>query len=143
MSHVDIIECEINSLLALEKAVGRLGGTFKHNKKTFAWFGYSVGDHPIPKGFKEKDMGKCEHAISFPNSKYEIGVCRDPANSEKHVMLADFWGSGGISRVVGEGGWKLKQALTMEQAAEKAIETGKRYVEETLPDRKRITVYLN
>jgi hypothetical protein len=112
-------------------------------QKHFAWWGTSVGDHPIPEGFTVEDMGKCEHAIHFPNIKYEIGVVKDRKNPENYTLLADFWGSGGIARVVGEGGWKFKQAYAMEQSAEAAMNTNQRYEEIQLPDRQRMIIYAN
>ena len=143
MSHVDIIDIDIKSLEALEKATERLGGTMMKGKKTYAWFGYSVGDHPIPKGFTAKDLGKCDHALKFPKCKYEVGVVQNKEDPDTYTMLGDFWSSGGLSNCVGQGGWKLKQAYTMEQTAEVAFSKAKVYEEETLPDRKRMTVYLN
>jgi hypothetical protein len=143
MSHVDIIIVKVKSLPALEKACERLGGQFKWNQTHFAWWGHSVGDHPIPKGFTEKEMGHCLHAIHFKDCKYEVGVVQDKEDPNCYAMLGDFWQSGGLSKAVGEGGWKLTQAYTMEQAQETARNTCQRYEEEILPDRRRTVVYLN
>lgn len=143
MSHVDCISVEIKSLKALEKAANKLGGTFKEGQKHYAWYGTSVGDHPIPKGFTREELGKCEHAINFPNSQYEIGVVKDKINPENYVMLGDFWSYGGLSKSIGEGGWKIKQEYTIEQTIETAQMKNKRFESEVLPDRQRVTVYLN
>lgn len=88
-------------------------------------------------------MGKCEHAIKFPNIKYEIGVVKDRKNPENYTLLADFWGSGGIARAVGEGGWKFKQAYAMETSAEAAKTNCQRYEEIKMDDRQRMVIYVN
>jgi hypothetical protein len=143
LSHVDLIDIEIKSIKALAKAATNLGGAFHENKKTFGWFGRSVGDHPLPKGFTVADMGKCDHAISFPNCKYEIGVVKDRENEANFQLLGDFWFSGGLKKQIGEGGWKLKQQYTIEQTIETSVKSRKRYQIEEMPDRQRIQVFLN
>jgi len=141
MSHVDIVDIVIQSKRALKKAVISLGGEYLEGQETFKWWGYSVGDHPLPEGYTEKELGKCEDAIKFPNCKYEIGVVPDKKNEGAHTLIADFYMTGGLERQVGQGAWKLKQAYARERTIEVAEEKGYAYEIENLPDRQRILVY--
>jgi hypothetical protein len=142
MSHVDLMKCEVKSLTALAKAVERLGGELRENQKTFKWFGTSVGDYPIPTGYSAKDMGHCEHALHFPQCQYEVGVVPDKKKEGQWELMADFWGAGGLSKVIGEKGWMLNQAIVMEQSQEAARMRGKLYEEIKMDDRVRTIVYV-
>jgi len=83
MSHVEDIDIEITDLKALAAAVAELGAIYTPNQKSNAWFGRSVGDYPLPAGFTAEMLGKCEHAISLPCCRYEIGVVRHPTYRKK------------------------------------------------------------
>jgi hypothetical protein len=142
MSHVDLMKCEVKSLNALTKAVERLGGEFREGQKKFKWFGRSVGDYPLPTGYTSRDMGHCEHALHFANCDYEVGVVPDKEKDGQWQLMADFWSSGGLSRVIGDKGWKLNQALVMEQSQEAARCRGKAYQEIQMDDRVRTIVFV-
>lgn len=114
MSHVDDIGLEIadtpQSLDALEACAKELGGVLVRGKKTYAWYGHHVGDHPLPAGFTEDMLGKCEHVIQLPGCKYEIGICRHPTKPGKFTPLYDHWGQGQkLVKAFGKGLEKIKQ----------------------------------
>jgi hypothetical protein len=121
MSHVAKITIEIQSLDALKAACKRLGLTFNMNQKTYAWYGRHVGDYPLPEGFKVEDMGKCDHAIHVPGATYEIGVVK---KGNKYELLWDFYYSGGLEKILGKGGGKLKQAYAVSQGVLTAKKQG-------------------
>ena len=132
MSHLTKIELEINDLNSLEKAVKRLGGELKRNQKVYKWFGMFMGDAPLPVGVKKEDLGNCDHAISFPNAQYEIGVVKTGSN--KFELLYDYWSSGGLDRIVGKDAGLLKQAYALEVAKRQAINSGFTATEKKLQD---------
>ena len=121
MSHLAKIEIEIKDLSALKAACVRLGLEFVCDQKTYAWYGQHVGDYPIPEGFTVDDMGKCDHAIRVPGAKYEIGVVK---RDKQWLMMWDFWGSGGLERVLGRGAGKLKQAYAASKVVMEARRKG-------------------
>ena len=101
MSHVARIEgLVIDDLDALGEAAKACGLELVPGQRTYRWFGRSVGDYPLPAGFTEADLGKCEHAIRVPGSKtaYEIGVVgRRDVNGNAlpgFELLWDFWSGG-------------------------------------------------
>jgi hypothetical protein len=118
MSHVSKFELEVNDLAALEAACEPLGLEFKKDQKKYKWYGHSVGDYPIPAGFKASDLGKCEHAIGVKNNPnaYEVGVVKNP-NGKGYTLLWDFWAGGyGLQEKVGKDGDKLKQHYNIQHA---------------------------
>ena len=115
MSHVAKIAVEINDLGALKEAAKALGLEFKENQKTYRWWGYSVGDYPLPEGFKASDLGKCDHALSIPNNNtaYEVGVVKRKDGKPGYELLWDFYAGGkGLTAKVGGKGEKLVQAYS-------------------------------
>jgi hypothetical protein len=135
MSHVSAIELEIKDLDALKAACERLGLKWQEGKTTYRWFGTWMGDYPMPEGFTVEDLGKCNHAISVPKAAYEIGVV---IRNVKTTLLWDFWESGGLEKVLGKRGGKLKQAYAVETAKRAAKKAGYRVQEKrTLMDRFR------
>jgi hypothetical protein len=103
MSHVAIVDVEIKDLAALARACTNLGLQFNEGQKTYKWYGRSVGDYPLPDGFKASDLGKCNHAISVPGNKqaYEVGICKNP-NGKGYIPLWDFYAGGfGLQKLVG------------------------------------------
>ena len=119
MSHVTLMDVEINDLEALKKAAANCGLEFVE-QKTFKWYGYHVGDYPLPPGFTKADMGKCEYALRIPGNKdaYEVGIARRRDGKPGYVPLWDFWGGGfGLEERVGKEGLRLMD----EYAAEVAI----------------------
>lgn len=121
MSHVATIDLEIKDLGALKAACERLGYQWKEGQKNYKWYGRWVGDYPMPQGFKVKELGHCEHAISVPGASYEIGVV---TRNGKTTLLWDFYYSGGLEKVVGKGGGKLKQAYAVAATARAARKAG-------------------
>ena len=119
--HVASIKLEVKSLEALKAACQRLGLEFREGQTSFVWFGRFVGDAPLPEGFTQEDMGKCEHAIHCPDAKYEIGVVfRDGV----YKLLWDSWGSGGLEAALGTDCNRLKQAYGVEAAKLEAQRQG-------------------
>lgn len=99
MSHIESVNVTITDLEALKDACTAMGVEFVPNKKTYKWFGMSVGDYPLPKGFKADELGKCDHVVRVPGVNYEIGVvgARNPDGSKAkgYTLLYDFYGRGG------------------------------------------------
>ena len=94
MSHVIKIRTVLKDIDAVEATCQELGLTFKRNQKTYAWWGRSVGDYPLPAGFTVADLGKCEHAIGVPGTSWEIGVVK-LKDGTGYTLLFDFFGSQG------------------------------------------------
>lgn len=94
MSHITTIDIEITDLDALEAAVREMGAQFLRGQTSYTWFGRSIGDYPIPRGFTAADLGKCDHVIRLPGCQYEIGVVKNPAKPTTYTLLYDFWGPG-------------------------------------------------
>lgn len=117
MSHVAQIELEIQDLGLLKQACNELGLTFVDNQTTYRWYGQHVGDYPIPAGFTAEDMGRCDHAIRVPGATYEIGVVK---RDDKHILLWDFWRSGGLEQALGRNAGRLKQAYAVARVRQQA-----------------------
>jgi hypothetical protein len=120
MSHVTTIKMEMKDLQALREACEKIGLVFNEGQKTYKWWGYSVGDYPIPKGFTKEDLGKCDHALSVKGDKkaYEIGVVHKDG---KYVLLWDFYAGGyGLEKVVGKDCCNLTEAYTQAVALKEA-----------------------
>lgn len=136
MSHVETAKVNVVDLEALKAACAREGIEFVEGKKTYEWFGRSVGDYPLPAGFTAENLGKCEHVIRVPGVKYEIGVAKNPTG-KGYTFLYDFWGPGqGLLKKFGQGLTKLVDAYSIEalkrqarmkgyMTQEKQLENGK------------------
>lgn len=121
MSHVTILDLEINNLDALKAACQRLGLEWMENQHTYKWYGQFMGDYPLPQGFSKNDLGKCTHAIRVPGASYEIGVV---IRQGKTTLMWDFWQSGGLEKILDKGGAKLAQAYAIEAAKLDALSQG-------------------
>lgn len=119
MSHIIAAKSvPIKDKEAVRKAVEELGGTLVE-KKTYNWFGRSVGDYPLPEGVSVSDLGKCEYAAKFPGINYEVGFSKIKGNEDLFPMY-DFYGYDGnsthdghkLKQKVGNGCAKLLQAYT-------------------------------
>ena len=119
--HVAVVKLEIRSLDALKLACQRLGLEFREGQTTYAWFGKSVGDAPLPEGFTPEDLGKGQHAIHVPGAKYEIGVA---FKNGAWRLLWDSWRSGGLEQALGPDCNKLRQAYGVEAAKLEAQRQG-------------------
>lgn len=126
MSHVSIMNLVINSLIALKLTVDRLGWVFMENQKTYKWYGRFMGDYPLPEGFTAADLGKCDHVIHVPGAKYEIGVVE---RNGQIYLLWDFWQDGGLERIIGPGGARIRQLYPIEEAKLEAERRGYSYSE--------------
>ena len=135
MSHVEKIEIEIKSFDILKKAVERLGGSVL-NKKTYVWYGRHVGDYPMPEGFTEQDLGKCDYALNFPGCRYEVGVVNRNGKSQ---LLWDFYDRSLLIKL-GNGGGLLKQAYAVETAKAYAKKKRYRYKEQNVDGKIQITI---
>jgi hypothetical protein len=112
MSHLVSIKAELTDLDAIKAACKDLGLTFKQGQTSYAWWGYSVGDYPLPAGFTKAMLGKCEHAIGVPGTTWEIGLAKNP-NGKGWVPLFDFYGPQGqpiLDAIGGQSGGKFIQA---------------------------------
>ena len=121
--HVASIKLEIRSLDALKAACQRLGLEFREGQTHYAWFGYFVGDAPLPEGFTQEDLGKCEHAIHVPGASYEIGVVHHRSDGI-YSLLWDSWGQGGLEAALGKDCNKLKQSYGISAAVLEAQRQG-------------------
>jgi hypothetical protein len=126
MSHVSKIELEIKDLGTLAAACKRLGIELRKGQRQYKWFGSYIGDHPLPEGFTQSDLGKCDHAIHVPGAEYEIGVVR---RGNSYILLWDFWRSGGLEEKLGKNAGLLKQAYTIEKARIEARRKGYTVIE--------------
>ena len=102
MSHVEAIEGEYLDLESMRDAFTRLGGEWMEGQQTYEWWNSHVGDYPIPAGMKKEDLGKCEHAVRFPGTKWEVGVINNPTG-KGYTVIYDFYGSSGapLKRAMG------------------------------------------
>jgi hypothetical protein len=119
MSHVVTIDCEIKDLGCLEKAAKNIGLEFVRDQHSYKWWGHSVGDYPVPAGFSEKDLGKCDHALRVPGNKnaYEVGVVKSRTAKSGYTLLYDFFGGGyGLEAKVGSNASNLIQNYQLEVA---------------------------
>ena len=124
-SHVTKVDVEIRDLDALETACKRLGLIFNRDRRTYRWYGRSVGDYKLPEGMTEKDLGQCSHAISVKDNAraYEVGLVDNHDGSYSPVW--DFWNGGrGLQAAVGENCSKLAGEYTIEAARNAATAQG-------------------
>jgi hypothetical protein len=112
MSHCVAIRTVLKDIEAIKAVCVELGLVFRENQKSYQWYGYSVGDYPLPAGFTAKDLGHCEHAIGVPGTPWEIGVVRcrnkDGSLAEGYTLLFDFYGGRGAPIAKALGGTDAK-----------------------------------
>jgi len=120
MSHIAAIDIKITDLEALKAAARELGAFWVEGKKTYNWYGRSVGDYPLLAGMTADQLGKCDHAIALPGVRYEIGVVKLPDGT--HTLAYDFYGYGGqhdgqkLLAHFGDGLTKIKQFYGLHKA---------------------------
>ena len=154
MSHVAKVDVEITNLDDLAAACKRIGLELVRGQQTYEWYGESVGDAPLPEGFTEEDLGRCDHAIRIPEGHpihenyarpYEIGVCKRKDGRPGFDLLWDYFGGGfGLSEFLGtkliprvgyDGQMpKLKQAYAICAAQRVAAQRGFRVQEQVQHD---------
>ena len=78
-------------------AAKALGGELVLDKKTFNWYGQFLNDWKSDRAAVNRrdasTFGKCDHAIKFPNTTYEIGLCKEEDGS--YTAVYDSYGSQG------------------------------------------------
>lgn len=129
MSHVAQVDLEIRDLDALKKACKALELEFVENSTSYRWYGHSVGDYALPKGFSASDLGKCEHEIRVKNnaSAYSIGVAKRRDGKKGYTLLYDHWNNGyGLMPKVGSECGKLLQGYSTEVAVKQLRKQGYR-----------------
>lgn len=140
MSHIVDIKTIILDLDALTDAAAEFGATLIRNVHTYKWYGSSTG--PLPEGFRQEDLGKCEHIIRLPGAQYEIGVVRIPGTQHepvpKYTLLHDFWGRGKgepLKAKFGDGLINLTRAYTVHTVSRAYTrKTGRTPIRKTLPN---------
>jgi hypothetical protein len=119
MSHVITSACHVTDLDVLEVACKAIGLELVRGQKQFRWWGHHVGDYPIPEGYTQDDLGKCEHAIRIPGKPdaYEIGVVQRRDGQEGWSLMFDFYGGGrGMQAVAGLNCEKVAQQYAIATA---------------------------
>jgi hypothetical protein len=139
MSHVACVDIEITDLDALELACERLGWKLTRGAKTYEWYGqwvndYSEEDAAYKHGIKTEDYGKCDHKITVPGVKYEIGLTEQEDGSYKAVF--DFYSHELTEAVGGKSCPKLKQLYGVEKTKKECIKKGYKVTEKKLKDDK-------
>lgn len=143
MSHISKVYIQIRNLAALKSAVANLGGVWVENKKTYNWWGRSMGDSPIPEGMTKEMLGKCDHVIQTPGGNYEIGVVKMPDGTYTLAYDSYNYGKGpnGIKadgqKLIdrfGDGLKKLTQRYAATLATMAARAKGWMTTEQTLPN---------
>ena len=118
----------------MQKAAEKLGLEVRQ-KKTYNWFGRHVGDYPLPEGFTQSELGKCEFALGVigNDGAYEIGVVKSKTGNG-YTLLYDFFNRGyGLMPKVstdGEGLNLLKTEYGVEVAKKALRRKGYRNVKE-------------
>ncbi len=94
MSHVTTIDIEILDLDSLKKAAEKLGLEVRE-KATYNWYGRHVGDFPLPAGFSQEELGRCEFALGVVGKPgaYEIGVGKSKTVNG-YTLLYDYYAGG-------------------------------------------------
>mgnify|MGYP001575209660 CR=1 FL=1 len=92
MSHMRTYTTSIRSIPALALACQRLNLTFHENQKTAQYYG--------------KQLDTCEHAISIPDTNYQVGVVKNV--DATYALRADFFDSQ-VRKAIGENGLRLVQ----------------------------------
>lgn len=133
MSHIAEIKIKARDLDVLDAAAQRLGGELRRGQRTHAWYGLFVGDSPGIAGVPESEYGKCEHALHFPDARYEVGVVA-ARDGDGFDLRWDSWCEGGLAAVIGAGAEKLTQAYGIEAAKAEALRSGWACNEEQQPD---------
>ena len=122
MSHMVEIAAKISDLESLKKACSDLDFVFLENQKTYKWFGQWVGDSPMPKGLTEADLGHCDHAISVPGAKYEVGVVK---RGNDYALVWDYWQAGGLlDKLGGQKASKLMRSYSLHKTYKEAVRLG-------------------
>ena len=138
MSHIaEISDLYITDLDALETAARSIGLELIRGQQTYKWYGVSVGDTPLPQGFKSEDLGHCSHALRVPGNSqaYEIGIVERRDGEPGYTLLWDYWQGGfGLEKLVGENADNLRYQYSLAVTRKQCAEQGFWVSEETQPD---------
>jgi hypothetical protein len=78
VSHVVTCKGEFNDLDIMRRAGEQLGARMVE-ANTYKWWGTSVGDYPVPEGFKAEELGTCHYKFTYDQDgpyryNYEVGI---------------------------------------------------------------------
>lgn len=119
MSHISKMELKINDLPSLIAATKEVGMQFNEGQTQHRYWA--------------NKMSPCEHAISAPGSKHEIGVIKEKDGTYGLNWDASF---NDLVKFVGSGASKLKQEYAFAVAAKAAKRDGYRAVNKRYEDKK-------
>ena len=69
-------------------------------------------DSPLPTGFREDELGKCDHAIHAPGIEYEVGLVK---RGDSYRLLWDQWRADITSAMGGKDASLFLQAYNAEK----------------------------
>ena len=126
MSHISKMELKIDDIASLIAATKVLGMQFNEGQTKHLYFAGKTSP--------------CEHAISAPGSRHEIGVVR-----EKDGTYGLNWDASynDLAKVVGKDAYKLKQEYAFAVAAKAAKRRGFRPVEKRYEDKELKFAFVN
>lgn len=138
MSHVATIDLHILDLAALSEAADRLGLELVRDQKTYRWYGRYVGDAPLPEGFKEEELGHCQHALRLKDpalraDAYEIGVASRKDGKPGYCLLWDYIDYRLLKILGGVTAPKIRQEYARAVAIKQLRQRGYAITEKTLP----------
>lgn len=128
MSHVVTVGgIDVTDLEVLQLSGEALGMELVE-KSTYKFYGRWVGDYPLPEGFSQKDLGKCDYALRVKGAgpeTYEVGVVKRRDGKPGYSLLFDFWQGGfGLLEKIGENADKLKGEYKLQAAMKAARRQG-------------------
>lgn len=137
MSHILKEDWALHNLDALWLACAALGLQAHKNQKHHRWYGAFLNDSTPNMTRQEiQDFGKCEHAISVPDSSYDIGVYKNK-DKEGYYLAFDHYGTGhAIENKLGMNLEKLKQEYTKQLMKLQAKKHGHQFKSVALPNGK-------
>ena len=122
MSHNEVIQGGIgpgpDSIGYAKKAAAEMGGVLEEASTFNNWYhehGKLAGDYPIPAGYREDEMDKCQYKIRFPGIKYEVGIVKSKSGAG-YDILYDFWDSNLKAKMGGKRGEKFIQTYGLVKA---------------------------
>ncbi len=149
--HVVSVRVQLNDLGALNLACKRLGWKLNIGATSYRWYGRWVGDSPLPEHlltpnqlaqvkamprneqseFMNNFLAGCDHSISIPNSRYEVGIRLTPGG---HAHLLWDWYDPKMFDHMGTTGEPLLHAYAVERAKQEAALNGHYCTEHQLSD---------
>jgi hypothetical protein len=125
MSHITKVATQFKELGALTKAVEALGGEFVEGAKQFVYYSGA--------------RSECDHKIKFKNASYEIGVVKNKDGA--YDLKLDYFSSGGLKPIVGQGCSRLKIEYGVAATTMKAERKGFRVIREEHEGRPRLRAF--